>query len=130
MVLVDTNVISELLRRTPDVHVIRWFEKTRKIALSVISIDEVVFGLTRRSLPGLLQRFDDLVAGTAVLGVDVRVARRAAELRGSLAARGHVRTQADMLIAATAQVHAMTLVTRNVRDFDHCGIAVLNPFDG
>ena len=36
---------------------------------------------------------------------------------------------ADMLIAATAQIHALTLVTRNVRDFDGCGIAVLNPFD-
>jgi toxin FitB len=39
-----------------------------------------------------------------------------------------VRTQPDMFIAATAQVHALTLVTRNVRDFEHCGIAVLDPF--
>ena len=49
-------------------------------------------------------------------------------MRAQLATRGHVRSQADMLIAATAQVHALTLVTRNVRDFDGCGIAVLNPF--
>ena len=45
-----------------------------------------------------------------------------------LALAGQVREQADMLIAATAQIHALTLVTRNVRDFDGCGIAVLNPF--
>ena len=50
-------------------------------------------------------------------------------MRGVLAARGQVRHMADMLIAATAQIHALTLVTRNVRDFDGCGIAVLNPFD-
>ncbi len=127
--LVDTNIISELLRREPHVHVMRWFEQTRDVAISVVSVDEVVFGLTRRALPGVLQRFDEFLAGTRVLDIDLRVARRAAELRGSLAARGHVRSQYDMLIAATAQIHAQTLATRNVRDFDQCGIAVLNPFD-
>ena len=39
-----------------------------------------------------------------------------------------MRAQPDMLIAATAQIHGLTVVTRNVRDFDGCGIAVLNPF--
>ena len=42
--------------------------------------------------------------------------------------RGIVRDQADMLIAATAQVHQLTLVTRNTRDFEGCGIGLLNPF--
>ena len=45
-----------------------------------------------------------------------------------LKGRGQTSTQADMLIAATAQIHGLTVVTRNVRDFDGCGIAVLNPF--
>ena len=49
-------------------------------------------------------------------------------MRGRLAARGVVREQADMLIAAIAQVHQLTLVTRNTRDFEFCGIALLNPF--
>ena len=128
MALVDTNVISELLRRAPNAQVLQWFDQARHVAISVISVDEIVFGLTRRSLPVLLQRFDEFLAEATVLDVDLRVARRAAELRGSLAAKGHVRTQSDMLIAATAQVHALTLVTRNVRDFEHCGIPVLDPF--
>jgi predicted nucleic acid-binding protein len=58
------------------------------------------------------------------------IARRAGELRGQLQANGQTRTQADMLIAATAQIHALTIITRNVRDFDGCGIGVLNPFTG
>ena len=63
-----------------------------------------------------------------VLPVTEDIARRAGELRAQMALIGQVRQQPDMLIAATAQVHALTLVTRNVRDFDDCGIAVLNPF--
>jgi toxin FitB len=53
---------------------------------------------------------------------------RAGALRGQLAARGLVRHQADMLIAATAQAHQLTLVPRNIRDFEDCGIGLLNPF--
>ena len=64
----------------------------------------------------------------SVLPVTGTIARRAGELRAAFAGRGMARSQPDMLIAATAQVHALTLVTRNVRDFDGCGIAVLNPF--
>ena len=51
-------------------------------------------------------------------------------LRGRFRAAGEQRTQADMLIAATVAAHGLTLVTRNNRDFDGCGIPVLNPFTG
>jgi predicted nucleic acid-binding protein len=63
-----------------------------------------------------------------ILDVTPRVARRAAELRAVLGARGTPRTQADMLIAATAAEHDLVLVTRTARDFIGCGIRVLNPF--
>jgi predicted nucleic acid-binding protein len=63
-----------------------------------------------------------------VLTISEAIARRAGELRGQLAARGVVREQADMLIAATAQAHQLTLVTRHTKDFENCGIGLLNPF--
>lgn len=131
MYLADTNVISELMRPAPNAGVLRWaggLDQTAGFAVSVISFDEIVFGLTHKPRPRSLALFNLLAAGSMVLGVTEAIARRAGEMRGFLAARGQVRSQADMLIAATVQVHALTLVTRNVRDFDDCGVAVLNPF--
>ena len=60
--------------------------------------------------------------------VTIEIARCSGALRRGFAARGQQRTQADMLIAATAQVNQLTLVTRNVRDFEDCGVTLLDPF--
>lgn len=131
MYLVDTNVIGELMRPAPHPGVLQWagsLQQAAGFSVSVISFHEIVFGLTHKPRPRGLERFNAMAAHCAVLEVTQTIARRAGEMRGVLAARGQVRHMADMLIAATAQVHALTLVTRNVRDFDGCGIAVLNPF--
>ncbi|WOP14004.1 type II toxin-antitoxin system VapC family toxin [Ottowia sp. SB7-C50] len=133
MYLIDTNVVSELMRCDPHPAVSAWVnalpEPSAPFALSVVTVHEILYGLTRRPKPTALSRFNSMAATNVVLDVTEAIARRAGEIRGFLAARGQVRTQADMLIAATAQAHALTLVTRNVRDFDGCGIAVLNPFE-
>lgn len=68
-----------------------------------------------------------LIQRHEVLSISQGIARRGGELRRQLAARGVVRKQADMLIAATAQTHPLTLVTRNTRNFENCGISLLNP---
>lgn len=65
-----------------------------------------------------------------VLPVTAEIALHAGTLRGSFQRKGRPRQQAGMLIAATAAAHDLTLVTRNVRDFDGCGIAVLDPSSG
>ena len=126
--LVDTNVISELCRRQPDLGVLAWASTVTRYAVSVISVDEVFFGLAWRPNARVLTWMEGYFERHEVLAVSPVIARRAGELRGQLAVRGLVRHQADMLIAATAQVHQLTLVTRNVRDFEDCGIGLLNPF--
>lgn len=126
--LVDTNVISELYRRQPDLGVLAWASTVTRYAVSVISVDEVFFGLAWRPNARVLTWMEGYFERHEVLAVSPVIARRAGELRGQLAVRGLVRHQADMLIAATAQVHQLTLVTRNVRDFEGCGIGLLNPF--
>lgn len=132
MQLVDTSVISELMRRQPSADVVSWIHAIDAISgtlsLSAVTVDEIVYGLSRRPNPAKLVWFDRFVNRHHVVDVTETIARRAGEMRALLAARGQVRSQADMLIAATAQVHALALITRNVRDFDGCGIAVLNPF--
>ncbi len=128
MQLSDTNIISELMRPAPDPGVGRWAANQAGLCISVITVDEIFFGLRRRGSSQLVDWFDRFIEQVQVQDITAPVARRAGEMRALLQGNGQVRTQADMLIAATAQVHGLTLVTRNTRDFDGCGIAVLNPF--
>ena len=128
--LVDTNVISELSRRAPDHGVLAWAGGVTRLAVSVISVDEVFFGLAWRPNARVLDWMEAFFQRHEVLTISEAIARRGGELRGQLAARGIVRHQADMLIAATAQARQLTLVTRNTRDFENCGIGLLNPFSG
>ncbi len=65
---------------------------------------------------------------SAVLAVTAGIAANAGTIRGNLQAKGETRTQADMLIAATAIMHDLTLATRNVADFGGLDVRVFNPF--
>jgi predicted nucleic acid-binding protein len=127
--LADTNVLSELIKSRPDAGVVAWSNGVSRLALSVITIEEIQYGLARRPNAVVAAWYEQALLQIAEpLPVTVAIARVAGTLRGQLAARGVARTQADMLIAATAQVHRLTLVTRNTRDFESCGIGLLNPF--
>ncbi len=137
MFLLDTNVVSELRKvrlGRADRNVALWAEgvETAALYLSAITVQELEIGVLlaeRRDPPqGAVFRrwFEDQVlpafAGR-VLPVDTAVARRSAVL--------HVPDPApfrDSLIAATALIHHMTLVTRNVADFQASGVELLNPW--
>jgi toxin FitB len=128
-VLIDTNVLSELARARPDPAVSRWVGTLEVLHVSVVTLDEVLFGLTIKR-NARVQRWFDAFLGTycRVLDITASIARHAGILRGQHALHGRVRSQADMLIAATAALHGLSLATRNVRDFGDCGIALVNPF--
>lgn len=127
--LCDTNVVSEVMRRSPNPGVIAWFEALDEIAVSVITVEEIHCGLAHRDAHRQLDWFSAFCEShCAVLPVTAAIAAHAGSLRGQLRRAGQLRTQADMLIAATAAIHQLTLATRNLADFDHCGIALLNPF--
>lgn len=129
MTLCDTNVLSELVRRDPNPGVLRWAQETHSITLSVVTLEEITFGLAWRPVPRVTAWFDRFLdTRCEILPITTEVARVSGQLRGRLQAMGQTRTQSDMLIAATAKVAGLTLVTRNVRDFEDCGVPVLNPF--
>ena len=131
MILLDTNVLAELCRQRPDPAVERWADRALPpFGLSVVTVEEVHFGLAWKPnarIEALVDRF--LAERCEIFPVTTPVARRAGALRGQFRRTGRTRTQADMLIAATAQVHQLPVATRNVRDFAGCGVALLNPFE-
>ncbi|NCS65205.1 MAG: PIN domain-containing protein [Hydrogenophilales bacterium CG03_land_8_20_14_0_80_62_28] len=126
--LVDTNIVSELVRRQPNAGVLAWADGLADFAISVVTVDEIAYGLSWRPNARIEAWFDGFLRRHPIFPVTEAIARRAGELRGAFAARGIKRSQADMMIAATAQIHALTLATRNEDDFRGCGIPVLNPF--
>ena len=129
--LVDTNVLSELVRPRPDPGVLTWAQRVPTWALSLVSVEEMLFGLFARPNPRIQAWVETCASELCeVLPVTPEIASLSGQMRGMFAARGKLRTQADMLIAATAHAHRLTLVTRNTRDFEGCGIALLNPFTG
>ena len=132
MYLTDTNVLAELTKLRPDPLVLAWFDAQRELTVSAVTLEELAFGVARaraEQAERLARWLDALLAASpTILPVDERVALSAGRLRAAREATGRVVAQADMLIAATASVSARVLVTRNVRDFEGCGVALLNPF--
>ena len=132
MFLVDTDVLSALRRRERNPAIVRWMSKQRStdLYLSVVSVGEIERGIARqerrdpvfaRALSAWLDRVLR-VYGERILAVDLATARRWGRLSGAL---GH--ESADLLIAATALEHGLTVVTRNVRHFEPTGVPVLDP---
>lgn len=127
--LIDTNIVSELLRPSPNRGVLMWAAGQPMVGISAVTVEEAIYGLTRKANHRLIEGFEARVAEQChIFPVTEMIARCAGTLRGQFSVCGIVRDQADMLIAATAQVHQLTLVTRNTRDFEGCGIGLLNPF--
>lgn len=126
--LLDTNIVSELTKRCPNPGVTAWAATVTDQQLSAISVDELRFGMARRPDARIIDWLEQYLRQHQVLPVTREIAERAGAMRGDFLRKGIVREQADMLIAATAQHHNLTLVTRNTRDFEGCGIGLLNPF--
>ena len=133
--LIDTNVLSELRRKSPDAAVARWFadRPAGTLFLSVLTLGELRKGIERLADPArrlaLLDWLEtDLPAFFAgrLLPVDVAVADRWGHLQ---ARAGRPLPAIDSLLAATALQHGLILVTRNVRDVADLGVQVLNPWD-
>ena len=130
IVLADTNVISEFVKKTPDAQVMQWLQAVELMAISTITLEEAHFGLAWQPNARKFALFNALVDQMhAVYPITPSIALRAGAMRGQFQARGIVRSTPDMLIAATAMEHQLVLATRNVRDFLGCGVQVVNPFD-
>ena len=130
IVLADTNVISEFVKKTPDAQVMHWLQSVQLLAISAITLEEAHFGLAWQPNTRKLALFNALVGRLhAVYPVTPSIAQLGGVLRGQFQAQGIIRSAPDMLIAATAIEHQLALASRNVRDFMGCGVQVVNPFE-
>ena len=128
--LTDTNVLSELVKKTPDAGVMHWLQSVDLMSISAVTIEEAHFGLAWQPNARKLSLFNVIVQSLhAVYPITESIAQRAGMLRGQFQAQGITRSTPDMLIAATAQEHLLVIATRNVRDFMGCGVQVVNPFE-
>jgi predicted nucleic acid-binding protein len=136
--LLDTSVVSELVKPSPHGPVLKWVgdQDEASLHLSVVTIGELEKGIAR--LPASTRRTRlqswvrrDLVErfGGRLLPIDIRTAARWGAITGESEKRGKPLPVIDTLIAATAIVHGLTVVTRNVEDFERCGAACINPWD-
>lgn len=137
MILLDTNVVSAIMQPKPDPAVLEWLrhQVPTSLYLSSVTIAEILFGL--RILPEgqRRQRLEDQFARFLARGFEQRIlpfdepaARMYAELMGRRRQRGRPMSLPDGQIAAIARTHHCAIATRNLRDFDECGLEVVNPF--
>ena len=135
MYLLDTCVISETRAKKPDAAVIEWLSRQppETLYLSAISIGEIKNGICMlgdtKKARALAEWLNELQAtfSPRVLSVNATVAECWGEILAANAKSGNTRPAIDALIAATAKVDNLILVTRNVRDMDGMGVKILNP---
>lgn len=133
MYLLDTNVISELRRSRPNPAVLAWLEATfsADLYVSVVTIGELQAGVevTREQNPEKAREIEAWLEQVAesfnVLAMDARAFRSWARL---MHRRSDILIE-DAMIAATADVHGLVVVTRNIRDFEVFGVKTFNPFE-
>lgn len=138
MIVLDTNIISELMKQKPSVSVVEWVnnQKSDLLFVSSITIAEISYGLhilpdsKRRSL--LETRFEQFISqafAQRILNFKERDARIYGEIMGYRKELGRPLSILDGQIAAITLANNMDLATRNLKDFKDCGLNLINPFD-
>jgi predicted nucleic acid-binding protein len=137
--LLDTNVVSEPLQLRPNSKVTRWIEAQplEDTGISIVTLAELRDGASSALDHSRRKRLNEWIEETIsknfhdrTLGVTVPVLLDWIRLGRKLRAQGLPREATDLLIASTARVHSLTVVSRNVRHFIATGVVLYDPWDG
>lgn len=138
MILIDTNVLSELMRPNGSAAVVAWFESARRarVATTAVTEAEILFGLARmpdgarrRFLAAAVRKLFDIDLRGRVLPFDRAAARHYGTFFAARRAAGRLISVADGMIAAIALARGATAIaTRNTPDFEGCGLPLIDPW--
>ena len=138
MIIVDTNIISEFMTSPPANPVLEWLNTQNSLSLylTTISIAEIGYGLRimpfgkrRRLLEEQFEKFLATAFESRILSFDELAARKYGEVKGHRKEIGRPLSDLDAQIAAIARVNGFAIATRNTKDFEACGVELINPFD-
>jgi predicted nucleic acid-binding protein len=137
MIILDTNVLSEMIKPRPAPEVTTWLDRQdpAELWITTITVAELLSGVARmpagrrrESLQSVVSRLVDDVFGERILGFDRAAAVEYASVVSTRFAAGRPVGMADAQIAAVCRVHAATLATRNLPDFIGTGIELIDPW--
>jgi len=137
MTILDTNVLSALMRQVPDAVVVAWLDQQPRLSIwtNSVTVLEVRFGIeimaTGKKRKRLTDAFEKLLAmiDNRVAGFDEQAARQAATLMGSRQLKGRPQELRDTMIAGIVLAQHATLATRNTPHFQDLPIRVVNPWE-
>lgn len=139
MIVLDTNVLSETLRPSPSEVVMSRLaaQEPEQIFLTTITQAELLYGIEllpagkrRSGLLGVIEKLLSEEFEGRLLPFDEEAARVFAKIVRERELRGRPISQPDAMIAAIARARRAAIATRNIGDFEHCGIRLINPWDG
>jgi toxin FitB len=139
VIILDTNVISELMRPAPEARVLHWFstQAAEDLHITAVAMAEILYGIElitagrRRDIVRAgAEKVFEAVFADRILTFEDRAARAFSQIASSRRRQGKPMTEFDAQIAAIARVHGATLATRNPYVFEGCGVRLVNPWQG
>lgn len=134
--LVDTNVISEVCKKEPELHVMEWLQQhADELYLSVISIEEMRFGELMMPMGKRRAKLGQMISALVeryapkTLSFDARCAEQCAVFHEQAISAGRSPAIEDLMIASIADVNGLIVATRNTRDFDYLDVPLVDPFE-
>jgi toxin FitB len=137
VIILDTNVVSEMMSLVPEPNVAAWYEKqdsqvlfTTSITLADVfyGVELLPIGVRRDRLRQLALDFFETEMAGKILSFTERAAIRYAEMRAMKRRIGKSMSPLDAQIAAIALAAGASIATRNVTDFEHCGVTIIDPW--
>lgn len=135
MIALDTNVVSELMRATPDPRVLRWVDaqSSDTLVVTAVTVAELLYGIARLPASRKRSQLEAAIAATfdedlVILPFDDAAAVDYATIAASQELRGRTVSMADAMIAATCMSAGAALATRNTKDFADLGIDLVDPW--